>query len=111
MKAFDLVNWIIAAVALLHKITKVGSGRATVKARGQVATAKYKTHNTNYKIQNTKYKIHQGNCQRQRKDRLQLQIVKISQPMHFGGLLPMGGQDEAFLESSQLFSAHAWSHG
>ena len=55
MKAFDLVNWIIAAVALLHKITKVGSGRATVKARGQVATAKYKTHNTNYKIQNTKY--------------------------------------------------------
>ena len=53
MKAFDLVNWIIAAVALLHKITKVGSGRATAKARGQVATAKYKTHNTNYKIQNT----------------------------------------------------------
>ena len=53
MKAFDLVNWIIAAVALLHKITKVGSGRATVKARGQVASAKYKTHNTNYKIQNT----------------------------------------------------------
>ena len=33
MKAFDLVNWIIAAVALLHKISKVGSGRATVKAR------------------------------------------------------------------------------
>ena len=55
MKAFDLVNWIIAAVALLHKITKVGSGRATVKARGQVASAKYKTHNTNYKIK--KHKI------------------------------------------------------
>ena len=66
VKTFDLVNWIIAAVALLHKITKVGSGRATVKARGQVASAKYKTHNTNYKIKNTKYKIYQGNCQSQR---------------------------------------------
>ena len=102
MKAFDLVNWIIAAVALLHKITKVGSGRATVKARGQVASAKYKTHNTNYKIQNTKYKIHQGNCQSQGEDTLQPQIVKISQPMHFEGLPPMGSQDEEFLDSIQL---------